>query len=98
MGLVTTTVINSRAVIRKYGIVSLFGGRWGQIRAAYFGKLLTLLLCMVLAATVFAVQAEIFRFGILFASLLLAVLYAIIGTLVLQLVKGRKSIMECIRM
>lgn len=98
MGLVTTTVINSRAVIRKYGIVSLFGGRWGQIRTAYFGKLLLLLLCMVLAAAVFAVQTEIFRFGILLISLLLAFLYAMIGTLVLQLVKGRKSIMECIRM
>lgn len=98
MGLVTTTVINSRAVIRKYGIVSLFGGRWGQIRAAYFGKLMAMLLCMVLAATVFAVQAEVFRFRILLISLLLAFLYAMIGTLVLQLVKGRRGIMECIRM
>lgn len=98
MGLVTTTVINSRAVIRKYGIVSLFGGRWRRIRAAYFGKLLMMLLCMVLAATVFAVQAEIFRFKILLISLLLAFLYAMTGTLVLQFVKGRKGIMECLRM
>ena len=98
MGLVTTTVINSRAVIRKYGIFSLFGGRWEQIRAVYFGKLLLVLLCMVLAAAVFAVQTEMFRFRILLISLLLAFLYAIIGTLVLQLVKGRKGIMECIRM
>lgn len=98
MGLVTTIVINSRAVIRKYGIVSLFGGRWEQIRAVYFGKLLAMLLCMALAVVVFAVQTEMFRFRILLISLLLTFLYAIIGTLVLQLIKGRKGIMECIRM
>lgn len=97
MGIVTLTVTKSKQIIRRYGITALYGCRWGQVAAGYFGKLFSLAAFMSVLAAIFAYYANIYDRNIMLLNLFISLACAFLGTILLHLLKGRKDIMACIR-
>lgn len=97
MGVITSTVMNSKKIIRKYGIFALYGGKWQKVLLGYFGKLFLLAVFMSLLAALYACQAQIYYSSVLMINLSISLMYALLGAGILHLIKGRRNIMECIR-
>ena len=97
MGILTLTVTDSRQIIKRYGITALCGCRWGQVAAGFFRKLFSTAAFMSVLAAIFAYHADIYDRNIMLLNLFISLACALLGTMLLYLLKGRKNIMACIR-
>lgn len=97
MGVITVSVINSRKMIRKYGIFALYGGHWGQIVFEYFRELFLLAVFMSVLAAVYAYHAGIYYGNVFYINALISLIYALLGAGFLHLMKGKRNIIACIR-
>lgn len=97
LGLVTSTVINSRKTIRRYGIMSLYGCLWNRIISRYFCGVFGIGMAATVISGIYAVYMKKFMLRVTLVDIVISLLYAGIAVLILNAIKGRKNPMECMK-